>query len=212
MSRDCARAGWILIRAVAGAALIITASFVPLAKTATAEVAHKGILIEPNDVSPGLDRVVDVGMSSDMVGFTWTSMTKASLEVRGLVGSTWGTWTALDGSPSEAPDANSPEHKQQVGAGPVWLGYGVGQIEVRVTDGVAHGLTLHAVDSRPISAGGGVQPAGVDTPLPLITPRSGWGADESLRCPDASYASRVDFAVVHHTVNSNSTGRTTARR
>ncbi len=91
MSRDCARAGWILIRAVAGAALIITASFVPLAKTATAEVAHKGILIEPNDASPGLDRVVDVGMSSDMVGFTWTSMTKASLEVRGLVGSTWGT-------------------------------------------------------------------------------------------------------------------------
>ena len=34
LSRDCARAGWILIRAVAGAALIITASFVPLAKTA----------------------------------------------------------------------------------------------------------------------------------------------------------------------------------
>ena len=116
-----------MIRAVAGAALIITASFVPLAKTATAEVAHKGILIEPNDASPGLDKVVDVGMSSDMVGFTWTSMTKASLEVRGLVGSTWGTWTALDGSPSEAPDANSPEHTQQVGAGPVWLGYDDGR-------------------------------------------------------------------------------------
>ncbi|HEX2382855.1 MAG TPA: N-acetylmuramoyl-L-alanine amidase, partial [Acidimicrobiales bacterium] len=206
MLRDCARAGRLLPRVLAGAALIVTASFVPLAQTTSAHVAHKGLLIEPNDATPGFDKVVDTGMSSDMVGFTWTSMSEASLEVRGLSDAKWGDWTQVDGSPSEAPDATSPEHKQQVGAGPVWLGYGISTIEVRLTTGVAHALTLHALDSRPISAGGGVQPAGADTPLPFITPRSRWSADESLRCPDASYASNVTFAVVHHTVNSNSYG------
>jgi hypothetical protein len=210
LPRHRARIDRLLIRALAGSVLIVTLSYVPLSQPATARVAHKGILIEANNAQPGLDKVVDLGMSSDMVGFTWTGPTRATLDVRGFSGSTWGEWVEVDGTPSEAPDAGTTEHArekpQQVSAGPAWLGYGVSTIEVRVTEGVAHGLTMHALDSRPISSGGGVQPAGADTPLPFIIPRSGWGADETLRCPDASYASRVDFAVVHHTVNSNSYG------
>jgi hypothetical protein len=204
--REIARAGRLVFRALIGAALIVAASFVPLAQTATAKVAHKGILLEPNDARPGFDKVVDVGMSFDMVGFTWTSQTPATLQVRGLNGSTWSDWTSVDGSPTDGPDATSREHKQQVGADPVWLGYGNTSVEVRVTQGTAHGLTMHALDSRPTSAGGGVQTAGAETPFPGIIPRAGWGADESLRCPDAEYASNVSFAVVHHTVNSNSYG------
>jgi hypothetical protein len=177
-----------------------------LAQTATAHVAHKGILLDAGDAVPGFDQVVNLGMSSDMVGFTWTSETAATLQVRGFAHSSWGDWTDVDGSPADAPDAGSKENKGQVGADPAWLGYDVTTVEVRVTSGTAHYLTLHALDSRPTSQGGGVQPAGADTPLPLVIPRSGWGADESLRCPDASYASKVSSAVIHHTVNSNSYG------
>src|SRR5262249_17475165 len=119
--REIARAGRLVFRALIGAALIVAASFVPLAQTATAKVAHKGILLESNDAAPGFDKIVDVGMSFDMVGFTWTSPTVATLQVRGLKGSTWSDWTSADGSPTDGPDATSREHKQQVGADPVWL-------------------------------------------------------------------------------------------
>ena len=39
--------------------------------------------------------------------------------------------------------------------------------------------------------------------LPPIVPRSGWGADESIRRNEPEVASSVRFAIVHHTAGPN---------
>jgi hypothetical protein len=131
--------------------------------------------------------------------------TEATIDVRGLAGGVWTEWLTLQGEPDEQPDKNTREYHNQVFAGPAWLGHNITSVEMRVTSGVARKLTLHSIDSEPAkTTGPGVKPAGADTPLPFIKTRADWGADESMRSDAPTYASRVDFAVVHHTVNSNS--------
>jgi hypothetical protein len=194
-------------RVVGVGALFTAMSFVPLVQSASAKLAHKAILLEANDAVSGFDKTVPLGMTAEMVGFTWSGRTDATMDVRGLVGSTWTDWVTLDGAPDEGPDKSSKEHHFQVSAGPTWLGKGITTIEVRVTSGVANHLTAHAIQTEPAKTEGfGVKPAGADTPIPFITTRAQWGADESLRGDGPSYASKVDFAVVHHTVNSNNYG------
>ena len=59
-----------------------------------------------------------------------------------------------------------------------------------------------------ITAAGG---AGVDSDIsvrqPSIISRSGWGANESIRCRNASYDNSLAAAVVHHTAGSNNYSR-----
>lgn len=195
----------LLVRLAIGAALFTAISFVPLVQQASARLSQKGILVEPNDALPGFDKTVNLGIGAEMVGFTWQGETTATIEVRSLIAGAWTDWTSLDGSPSEGPDHASRERHPQVSAGPTWLGHNINTIELRVTSGLAHSLVVHAIDTEPAPVSNlGVKPAGADTPLPFIATRAQWGADESLRTTAPSYADRVDFAVVHHTVNSNS--------
>jgi hypothetical protein len=195
------------VRIVFLGAILAAVSVVPLMQPASARLSQKGILVERNDALPGLQKVVDLHMGAEMVGFTWMGGTSAGLDVRGRVGDTWTEWTSLDGAPDEGPDHQSAQRRGQVFAGPAWLGHNVDTIEFRVTSGVAHYLSVHAIDTEPAPQPKvGVKPAGADTPMPFITTRAQWGADESLRSSGPDYADRVDYAVVHHTVNSNSYG------
>ena len=157
-------------------------------------------------VGPGWSDVVPTGIGAEMAGFTWTGGA-ATLQVRGYEGSTWTDWVELVGEPDEGPDQGSPEFKDgRVSAGPTWLGHNVSKVEVRVTNGTATNLQLHAIDSEPAPTTG---VAGAAVPSPFVISRADWGADESFRTindgcngkPD--YASSTRFAVVHHTVNSN---------
>ena len=203
MVRHRALVARLLVRIVVLAAILTAVSFVPFIQSASARLSQKEILVEAHDARPGFDKVVDLNVGAEMVGFTWVGETTATIAVRGFVAGAWSEWLSLDGSPDEGPDHASPEHHPQVSAGPTWLGHNVGTIELRVTQGIAHYLTVHAIDTEPAQTSSLVKPAGADTPQPLITTRAQWGADESLRNAPPSYASSVDFAVVHHTVNSN---------
>jgi hypothetical protein len=195
------------VRTVFLGVIVAALSTVPLIQPASARLSQKGILVEPNDALPGLQKVVDLQVGAEMVGFTWMGGTTAAIDVRGLVAGGWTEWLSLDGAPDEGPDHQSPERRGQVFAGPAWLGHNIETIEFRVVSGVAHYLSVHAVDTESAPPQRlGVQPAGADTPLPFITSRKQWGADESLRTSGPDYAERVDYAVVHHTVNSNSYG------
>lgn len=195
------------VRILVLAGMASTLSFVPIAQTASARLERQGIVLEAGSAAAGFHEVVDLDLGAEMVGFTWSGANAATIEVRGLQASGWTEWVSLDGAADEGPDRRSREHRVQVSAGPTWLGKNITSIETRVISGVAPGLTLHAIDTEPAAAPRfGVKPAGAETPIPAIRTRAQWGADESLRSEGPTYASRVKFAVVHHSVNSNSYG------
>jgi hypothetical protein len=155
----------------------------------------------------------DVGIDAEMIGFTWTGRTSASIDVRAVVDGGWSDWVHLEGSPDEAPDVTSPESQPTMGAGPAWLGHDFRTVQVRVTGGSAPALRLHAIDTEPPSGGGllGIDAAGAVPAWPPVIMRAQWGADESWRTvsPDPEcngvprYASEVRFGIVHHTATSN---------
>ena len=158
-------------------------------------------------VGPGWSEVVPTGIGAEMAGVTWVG-DAATVQIRGYDGTTWGDWVELTGEPAEGPDASSVEYTSgRVSAGPTWLGHNIKTVEIRVTNGTATDLQLHAIDSEPAPTAG---VAGAAVPSPFVISRASWGADESYRTindgcngkPD--YASSTRFAVVHHTVNSNS--------
>lgn len=172
-------------------------------------------LLSAGTARPGFDRRTDVKAGAEMVGVTWDGDPAAVVAVRGLApDGTWTAWTNLVGAADEAPDPTSPEHRDRSGAGPAWLGHDMGQIEARVVSGKVSDLRLHAIDTEAVVASTG-SPFGVGAAQaapdsPLVVTRAQWGADESWRDignPDCDgqphYASSVRFAVVHHTVSSN---------
>lgn len=160
--------------------------------------------------------VPDVGVDAEMVGFSWTGGTSATIRVRGFVAGTWQEWLTLEGSPSEQPDTTSVEHRPgQVSAGPAWLGDDFRRVQVQVTGGTVTDLRLTAIDTEPpVGPGPLATPtaAGLPSWPAGIVPRSAWGADESYRtfAPGCDgqprYARELRFAVVHHTVSSNDYG------
>jgi N-acetylmuramoyl-L-alanine amidase len=194
----------LLVRFVFVTAIVTAMLTVPLVQTASAKLSQKAILLEANDALPGFHKVVPLDIGAEMVGFTWLGNTVAEMDVRGQINGVWTPWLSIDGAPDEGPDHASPGHSTQVSAGPAWLGHNASAIEMRVTSGKTRHLMMHAIDTEPAKTSSTVKPAGADTPMPFIKTRADWGADESLRTAAPSYASSVDFAVVHHTVNSNS--------
>ena len=161
---------------------------------------------------PGYEQAVKTGIPTQMVGFEWEGNTDGAVEVRARQGDAWGPWTLAEGDPDEGPDRDSKEFRGRTTAGPVWVGDGVEQVEVRVTEGDLDGLTLHAIRSEDRRPARGVRPAGAAVAKPGIVSRAAWGADESFRrlapgCTGrAEYADSVRYSVVHHTATSNAYG------
>jgi hypothetical protein len=161
----------------------------------------------------GWQRTVDTGHPAEMVGFEWQGARPGAVEVRAKGPDGWSEWERLEGDPAEGPDADSPERRDKTTAGPVWVGRGVGQVQVRVAEGSLPGLKLHALRSEDPPAGGGgglggAKPAGAAPVQPGIVTRAQWGADESFRtrnpgCGQPAYAAGVRFSVLHHTAGTN---------
>jgi hypothetical protein len=178
------------------------------------EVSAQESVLAPGVNGAGFALAVDdVGVDAELVGFSWTGGTAATLRVRALVGGAWTDWLTLEGSTSERPDTTSPEHQPGlVSAGPAWLGRDFRHIEVEIVEGSVTDLTLTAISSEPpstdgplVTASAGAVPAWPQN----IIPRSAWGADESWRsfapgCDGTPrMATDLRFAVVHHTVSTN---------
>ena len=198
------------VPAVTGLSLFATGIVAPSpGSNARAIVADRVQALARETVRPGWARTADTGHPTQLVGFEWEGRQEGAVEVRVRQGGRWSEWQLVEGDPTEGPDEGSHERRGHTTAGPVWVGGGVRQVEVRVAEGDLSGLKLHSIRSEepPPPALGGTEPAGAQV-QPGIVSRASWGADESYRnlnagCARPEYASSVRLALVHHTVNSN---------
>jgi hypothetical protein len=202
----------IVVRTVpagAAAALVTTGLITPARpvdrKAVVSERVHS---LAKGPVGQGWSKTAETGHSTELVGFEWQGNHDGAVEVRVKQNGGWGDWQRVEGDPAEGPDEGSHERHPRTTAGPLWVGRGVRQVEVRVAEGTLAGLRLHALHSEEPKSSGGTEPAGGAVPQPGMVSRAGWGADESYRslnpgCGRPQYAPVVRFAVVHHTVNPN---------
>jgi hypothetical protein len=145
-----------------------------------------------------------------LLGVTWDRTAgPGALEVwaRTRTAGTWSGWTPLGGVADEEPDADEAAGSRS-GTAPLWVGAADGvQVRADVLAGPSPaGLRVALVDP-------GTSPAdeqAAEAPLvaaradaPPIRSRAAWGADESLRSGQPSYAASVAAVVVHHTASSN---------
>lgn len=158
------------------------------------------------------------------LGVTWTgdSDTQPQIEVRTRAEDGWSEWSQLETEDS-GPDGGEAEgDSAKSSTAPTFVGDSDG-VEVRVlgTAGVtAKDIEVSLVDPQELSTDANPQvdtsqaPSG-DTsasttaslpylqPKPSIVTRSGWGADEKLRCNESKMDQTVLAAIVHHTAGVN---------
>ncbi len=173
------------------------------APTASADVRRTA----PGTVAPGWSAAVDVADGSQGIGVAWDGAVEATVAVRGHGPDGWTAWEDHEGEPGEGPDAT-----RRTGTELIWFGPdGVDQVELRVASGRITGLELQAVRSpiEPARAADTVPGTAADGDgRPTIQPRSswtsqGWVASSGCTPAPVSYPAGIGFAVVHHTVNSN---------
>ena len=183
----------------------------PASSDLKSDITDKVHALVAGRAEAGWLRTIDTGHPTEMVGFEWQGAEPGAIEVRAMGPDGWSEWELLEGEPTEGPDADSPERHDKTTAGPVWVGRGIGRVQVRVVEGSLPGLKLHALRSEDPPAGGGLggaKPAGAAPAQPGIVTRSAWGADESFRtrnagCTQPLYAPNVRFSVLHHTAGTN---------
>jgi hypothetical protein len=135
----------------------------------------------------------------DLVGLHWNGSGSVSFRTRSVAGR-WSPWHAAE------PEDDGPDARTQPGwqlGSPFWTGAS-NRIQVR-TSGQVNRVRAYYVWSpvrkirlRRLSMAGS----------PLIITRAAWGADEKIRRrKKPAYADTVRFAVVHHTVGTNSYSR-----
>lgn len=161
----------------------------------------------PSTAGPGWSAHLDVDDGSQAVASSWTGAPDGIIEVRGLIDGAWGEWTEIEAEEGESPDVNP----RNTGA-MVWFGSpGIDQLEVRVVAGELEDLEVQTMRYDAPSGGSSLSTAtaGADAAQPTILPRTsytskGWASANSGCSSGPQTASGgVKYAVVHHTVNSN---------
>jgi hypothetical protein len=162
-------------------------------------------------VDAGWSTKVKPSFPAQLVGFTWDGAPEGAVEVRRRDGDRWTEWYDVHADPDEGPDGDSPEARPRTTAGPVWLGNGTDEVEVRVEHGRLDGLRMEAIRSiehePPV---GGIAGAGALPGPPGIISRASWGAagwaTGNSGCGSGPHYAPPRFGVLHHTVNGNSYG------
>src|SRR5215475_5669889 len=155
-----------------------------------------GTTLSAYDLRPGVNRPAH---RFDLVGLHWKGSGAVSFRTRSVAGR-WSSWHEAE------PEDDGPDVRTHPGwklGSPFWTGAS-NRIQVR-TSGVVSRVRAYYVWSpvrksrlRRLSKAGS----------PLIITRAGWHADEKIRRrKKPAYADTVRFAVVHHTVGSNSYSR-----
>lgn len=164
--------------------------------------------VDPIDpAAPGWSAVVELPNDAQMVGLTWRGPAVAELRVRSHAANGWSQWVDVEGGLDEAPDA--PEGGSGVrGVGPIWIGEGADRVQTEVRTGNLSDLTLHALESiEPSPSPFATTVAGAAAQPPNTVPRSAWGArDWAYATPGCEAGPRYaepQFAIIHHTVNTN---------
>ena len=159
-------------------------------------------------VEPGWTAHVAVDSGTEAASVTWTGAAEGQVSVRGRTHSGWTAWTPLEGEADEGPDRGPA-----VTGDLAWFGKpGVAEIEVRVDKGTLANVKVQAMRYDEPRGGTGMfaaTPAGAADTRPSILPRSdwtskGWAFDNADCASGPQIATGgVKFAVVHHSVNSN---------
>jgi hypothetical protein len=214
MTRAWHSVRWIVVRvAVCAVALNVITLVGPTPAKPSTGVNEQTIAL--SGMRLGEVRQINASIDAEMVGLSWRGDEPATFSVRALDHGTWTDWLQLEGSLSEKPDSGPT--RPQTSAGPAWIASNVRLFDVRLDEGAPDDVQLHALDvERPSDSGTGGTALGMpvadaQAPTPFIASRAMWGADEGFRnmypeCTTPDYAPTVDFAVIHHTVNSNNYG------
>jgi methionine-rich copper-binding protein CopC len=134
-----------------------------------------------------------------LVGIHWKGTGSVSFRARSVHGR-WSRWRAA-APEDDGPDPGSPEAMTRASwriGSPWWVGVS-DRVETR-TRGRVTRVRAYLVWS-PFAAVPIRVPAA--TQRPPIVPRLSWGADESIRRAPPTYASKLRFAIVHHTAGAN---------
>lgn len=148
-----------------------------------------------------------------LVAVTWdgdAGDTELAAWVRTRTAGKWTDWYEIPHDSEHGPEADGVEDDVRAGTDPLIVAASDAvQVRVDTADGtVPPGLRLDLVDPGDVPEARAEAAESVDTSepaaarRPTIRTRAQWGADESLRGPDLTYA-RVDGAFVHHTVSAN---------
>jgi hypothetical protein len=172
--------------------------------TATARTA--ALRSAPAAASPGWTAAIDVEDGTQSVAASWTGAPTGIVAVRGLTPEGWTEWTELEADPDDQPDDGVRD-----AGGMAWFGAdGVTDVELEVISGELADLELQPMRyEAPSGGGGGTPAAGAAAAQPEILPRSmytskGWATGNSgCASGPVSASGGVKYAVVHHTVNSN---------
>jgi hypothetical protein len=147
------------------------------------------------------------------VGVTWErddSVEEVVAQVRVRAeGGSWGSWTRLEKDDAEQTD---PGDGVRDGTAPYYTGPASGmEVIVQALDGSSpQDVRIELIDpgtspaDAAVSESRALDEAEAATPMPPIYSRAQWGADESIRAWDPSYAPSIKAATIHHTADKNS--------
>jgi flagellar hook assembly protein FlgD len=139
-----------------------------------------------------------------MAGIHWRGPGAIAFRTRSLDGR-WSAWRRAAPAGEDAPDRGSSELRRRNGwriGNPYWVGPS-DRIETRTVGRVTR-VRAHLVWSPELRIPYRVPAA---TSTPSIVPRLSWGANESIRRNQPSYADSVRFAMIHHTAGTNGYSR-----
>jgi hypothetical protein len=142
-----------------------------------------------------------------LVGVHWRGPGRVIFRTRSVDGR-WSGWRRAAPEDEDRPDRGSQELRLRKGwriGNPWWVGPS-DRIETRAAGRVTR-VRAHLVWSPELRVPYRVPAA---TEAPAIVPRLSWGADESIRRNQPSYADAVRLAVVHHTAGRNGYSRAEA--
>lgn len=183
-------------------------------------IASGPIKVTGREVKTSVDhqRIVPLPITASHVALHWSNAPDALVSVAfGMTPNALSEEVPLEaGEDDDTPDTGDipaearAQGSQESYSDVLWTG---GARFVRITTDRAIGkLTVLAIDAQAdkglVAGPGGVASAAVDQPV--IIPRSGWGADESLRFDAAGHEvwpaefSPMQKAIVHHTAGRNS--------
>lgn len=161
----------------------------------------------PDAAGPGWSTTVDVDAGTQAVAASWTGAPTGAVDVRGRTADGWTAWTTLEANPDEAPD----DATRDAGGMAWWGSPGVDEVELKVVDGDLHDLQIQPMRYEAPSGGSGLvtAAAGASAAQPDIQPRSSWtskgwvSGNSGCASGPVSASGGIKFAVIHHTVNSN---------
>jgi hypothetical protein len=137
----------------------------------------------------------------DMVGLHWRGPGTVQFRTRSVDGR-WSVWQRADPEVEDLPNAGTVEARAARGwrvGNPYWTGPS-DRIEYRLRGSVAR-LRTYFVRSPEMRVP--LRRVSMANSPPLLG-REAWGASEAIRRAAPSYATSVQFALVHHTAGSNS--------